>query len=133
MQFASRIVAPMSGAFTLFLPKCPVCVLALLQLFGIHSALAAGLVNPLFLAFAGVAAFLLAIQAFQLQTWTPFFMYVSGAALLILGRLYWESAYASIGGVVLLAVAAIWTARLRIRTSSCDTRCTSQKSAARDS
>jgi hypothetical protein len=120
----------MSGVFTLLLPKCPVCVLALLQLLGINSALAAGLVNPLFLAFAGIAAFLLAIQAFQLQTWTPFFMYLSGAALLFLGRLYWASSFASIGGVLLLAAGAIWSASCRAR-NSCSARCTREKAAPR--
>ena len=110
LHVSSRVLAPLSGAFTLFLPKCPVCVLALLQLLGIHSALAAGLVSPVFLALAGIPALVLAIQAFQLQTWTPFGLYISGAGLFFLGRLYWESAYASIAGILLLAVAAVWTA-----------------------
>ena len=123
MKLAPRIVAPISGAFTLLLPKCPLCVLALLQLAGIHSVFVAGLVSPVFLALAGIPAVLLAIQAVQLRSWTPFGMYVSGAALLILGRLYWGNAYASGGGVVLLAAAAIWTARCRASSSSCKARC----------
>jgi len=131
MQLAPRIVAPMSGALTVFLPKCPMCALALLQLLGINSVLAAGLASPVFLALACIPALLLAIQAFQLQTWVPVGMYVSGAGLLFLGRLYWESVYASIGGVLLLTVAAIWTARCRARNSSCQARCAPEKAAGR--
>lgn len=130
-QFASRIVAPTSGALTLFLPKCPLCALALLQLLGMNSALAAGLASPIFLALACIPALLLALQACQLQSWVPVGMCVSGAGLLFLGRLYWESVYASIGGVLLLTVAAIWTARRRVRNSSCQARCTREKASGR--
>ena len=119
IQFPSRIAAPLSGACTLLLPKCPVCGIALLHLLGINSMLVAGVGNALFLSLAGILTLPLAIRAFQLKTWTPFCLTFLGAASLVLGRLYWKSTYASIGGVLLLAGGAIWSSRGGSRTPSC--------------
>lgn len=120
MQFASRLVAPVSGAVTVLMPKCPICSLALLQVLGIHTAFSAGLVRPVFLAFAGIPVLFLAIQAFRRQTWMPFGMYLLGAGLLVLDRLYWQVTYPSAGGVLLFAGSAIWTTRCHALNASCN-------------
>jgi hypothetical protein len=123
MHLASRVASPVSGVLTVLIPKCPLCSLALLQLLGINSAFAAGLVGPIFLAMAALPALFLAFQAFHLRAWPAFGMYLLGVGLLLLDRLYWNSVYASLFGLLLLVLAAVWIARCRARNNSCSARC----------
>jgi len=123
MHLASRVASPVSGVLTVLMPKCPLCSLALLQLLGINSAFAAGLIGPIFLAMASLPGLFLAFQAFHLRIWPAFGMYLVGVGLLLLDRLYWNSIYASLVGLLLLVLAAIWIARSRARNYSCSAQC----------
>ena len=120
MSPARHMAAPASGALLLFLPKCPMCVLAILQVLGIHTALAAGLLYPVGLAVVAAASLLLAAQAFQRRAWAPLALCLSGTCLLIVGKLYFRSAWVPAGGVLLLAASVLWTALCR---ASCPPRC----------
>jgi hypothetical protein len=92
----------------------------MLSVLGIHTALAATLLYPIGLFCVAGTAGWLAIEARRNRAWAPFFLYLSAAGLLMIGKLYFENSYLLLGVAVLLITAVGWSAgRSTRRTSSC--------------
>lgn len=107
------VLPSLPGLLIALLPKCPLCWVALLAAAEIRPAVAGNLLFPVqFLCVLPMAAWL-AIRARKGGTWLPFFLYIPAAGMLLLARLCPRSAYAFIAAMLLLATAALWSARAR--------------------
>jgi len=97
-----------------FLPKCPLCVAAYL---GALSSLGAGTwLNaawglPLCASLAAIAVGALFLRGRRSGDYSPTLLGLAGAAALLVGKLAIETPAVIYGGVALLVVASVWSAR----------------------
>jgi hypothetical protein len=90
------------------LPKCPICLGALLGAFGFGAFIQASWLMPLMLVFLGVTLVTLAFRAGRRRGLKPFYLGVAASLIILSGKFYLDNAALVYGGAILLVAASVW-------------------------
>jgi mercuric ion transport protein len=99
------------------MPKCPICLLSALGLFGLTSVIGVQWLKPVVIS---LLVFTLAVLAFRAQRrwgYRPFALGASGALLLFIGKFQFNQQWLGYSGIVMLMAASIWNSWPKKRTN----------------
>lgn len=110
-----------AGAATLgaLMPKCPLCVVAIVSALGLELPRVAAWLTPLTILFLSLSLALTALVSRARRRWAPFAVAAIAAVVIIAGRVSIQSDNMVRAGAVTLIGASIWAARARSNCSSC--------------
>lgn len=97
------------------LPKCPLCLIGLLSLFGLSSVIAAEWLLPASLFFLAVALCSLGYRACRQSAFAPLALGTFAASLILSGKFFYENSFVLYIGFFLLVTAIVWNSWCVIR------------------
>jgi hypothetical protein len=90
------------------LPKCPVCLAALLSALGVGAFIRASWLMPIMLGFLGVMLVTLAFRARRRRGLKPFYLGFAASLIILSGKFYFDNAASLYAGAILLIAASVW-------------------------
>jgi hypothetical protein len=91
------------------LPKCPLCLMAVLSIFGLGSIVKASWLLPLMLFFLGLALAALALRARRRRGYGPLLLGIGGALFILSGKFYLNHDSMIYAGAFFLISASVWS------------------------
>jgi len=118
-----------SGAaiFSALMPKCPLCVMAIIGALGLELPRVAAWMTPLTIVLLSLCLALIASVARAKRRWMPLAVAIVAAVVVIAGRVALQSNVVARSGCVVLVGASIWSGRSTKKCTSCvcakETKC----------
>lgn len=107
------------------LPKCPICLMALLSSVGLGGLIEVRWLLPLMFILLGAAVGILAFRARSRRGLGPFYVGLLAAFILLLSKFYFDNQPSMYVGAALLIGASVWNSlpKRRPRAGQSDCRC----------
>ncbi|MDQ3666553.1 MAG: hypothetical protein M3410_08230 [Acidobacteriota bacterium] len=105
----------MPAAGVTLLPKCPLCLIAIMSALGLGTMISVIWLKPLTIALLGVAVASLALSAHRDRGYNQSLLGLLAAVMVFVGKFYLDYPPATYGGLALLFAATVWGGRVRKR------------------